>query len=69
MFIKSRKNHRNFYRNIINWKTENCHIGVNVQPSGQHTPQCPIGGDVNDVVLVRWLAVGHVHELWLNGAS
>ena len=59
----------NIYRNIINWKTENCHIGVNVQPSGQHTPKCPIGGDVNDVVLVRWLAVGHGYELWLNGAS
>ena len=24
--------------NIINWKTENCHIGVNAQASGWHVP-------------------------------
>jgi len=42
MFTKSgiNHNHRNFYTNIINWKTENCQIGVNAQSPGG-------GGDVN----------------------
>jgi len=33
-FTKSCRNHRNFYINIINWKSENCQTGVNAQVYG-----------------------------------
>ena len=38
MFTKSVRNHRHLHTNVINGKTENCHIGVNAQASGWHVP-------------------------------
>jgi len=54
MFVKSdndrHKSHKFFYVNIINWKTENCQIGMNAQAperGGGYVPQCRIAADAN----------------------